>query len=373
MSQESPNKPAEREFNPKLKSFLFSLPILIALIVISVQLRPDQSTDAERLVKVNVQALGTSVWVFVYSKDSEKAHAAIHEAEQRIRGIHSDWSPTPLVDGTVGELAKVNQALLQGQSAPLPARMARVFVDARELTAASQGYFDPGMGRLVTLWGLAREPLAEELPDFAAVRALVGKDSIRNSQINDGVISANQPMSFDFGAYVKGTAVELAIDALRRAGIKRAMVNAGGDLKVMGHGLGDEQGWPLAIADPNNLGQRFAGFVALPDEAVFTSGNYLRAIEKDGKRYHHLLNPKTGFPAEGLSSVTVIHEDAAFADGAATALFVAGDQWQAVATQLGLDRFVVIDAQRNLYVSKAMETRLKLKPDVSVTSTVIVP
>ena len=133
--------------------------------------------------------------------------------------------------------------------------------------------------------------------------------------------STNPTVQLDFGAFGKGYGIDLAIEKLRKMGIENAIVNAGGDLRAIGSRSGTP--WRIAIRRPSGAG--VLGVIKTDsDESIFTSGDYERNFVWQGVRYHHIIDPRTGYPAKGVSSVTVIHTDATTADAAATALFVAG-------------------------------------------------
>jgi len=145
---------------------------------------------------------------------------------------------------------------------------------------------------------------------------------------------------------------------LQSQGIANAVINAGGDLRVIGqHG---ERPWRIGIRHPRRDGV-IAWIDAKTDESIFTSGDYERFYIHDDKRYHHILDPRTGYPAAGATSVTVIHVDAGLADAAATALFVAGpDRWHEIAHAMGVKYVMLIDAEGRIHMNPAMQKRVHL-------------
>jgi thiamine biosynthesis lipoprotein len=166
-------------------------------------------------------------------------------------------------------------------------------------------------------------------------------------------------VQLDFGAVGKGYGVDLAIDRLKSMGISNAIVNAGGDLRAIGSRAGNP--WRIAIRDPDG-GGIFALLSVTGDESVFTSGNYERNFTWEGKLYSHIIDPRTGYPAQGTASVTVIHSNATTADAAATALFVAGPKnWHRIAKQMGIKYVLLIDEQGVAYMNPAMRDRIKLQ------------
>ncbi|MDH5485597.1 MAG: FAD:protein FMN transferase, partial [Gammaproteobacteria bacterium] len=145
------------------------------------------------------------------------------------------------------------------------------------------------------------------------------------------------------------------------------IVNAGGDIKAIGrHG---DRPWHIGIRhprpEPRQNGDVLAAININDNECIFTSGDYERFYDYQGKRYHHILDPRTGWPADQTMSVTVIHSDASLADAAATALFVAGPKdWQTIARKMHLRDVMLVDKQGQIYVTPEMAERLEwISPD----------
>lgn len=174
----------------------------------------------------------------------------------------------------------------------------------------------------------------------------------------------NPALQLDFGAFGKGYGIDLAVEHLKKMGIENAIVNAGGDMRAIGlRETGDP--WKIAIRHPD--GQGIIGSLEISgDESVFTSGNYERNFTWEGKRYHHIIDPRTGYPSAGSASVTVVHNDSTRADAAATALFVAGPKdWHRIARKMGI-RFVLLIAENGeMHMNPAMQSRLKLADEAN--------
>ena len=161
------------------------------------------------------------------------------------------------------------------------------------------------------------------------------------------------------GAFAKGYAIDLAIAYLRSWGIENTGINAGGDLRVIGqHG---DRPWRIGIRHPREDGV-ISWLDAEANESIFTSGDYERFYIHAGKRYHHILDPRTGYPAKGTASVTVIHDNAGIADAAATALFIAGpDRWWDIARSMGIHYVMLIDTRGNIHMNPAMAERINFQ------------
>lgn len=187
---------------------------------------------------------------------------------------------------------------------------------------------------------------------------------------DDQLSSDNPDVLIDVGGYAKGYAVDQAIDQLRHMGINNAIVNAGGDLRAIGSK--GKKSWRIGIRHPRQPGV-IASLETHGDESVFTSGDYERYFEYQGQRYHHIIDPRIGRPAQNTSSVTIIHRDAISADAAATAVFIAGpEQWRETARAMGIDEVMLIDQQGVIYMTEAMTRRVHFETDTPA-KTIIVP
>lgn len=302
---------------------------------------------------------GTIVEVTAYTRDENVARRGIEVVRKDFERLHKAWRPQG-----EGELAVLNRALAKGEPAPVSDELAMLIRRSADISRRTGGFFDPGVGGLVALWGFgADEPPAGPPPEAAAIDAIVARHpSIAEVVVENGSArSPNTAVQLDFGAIAKGYAVDLAIAWLRELGIENAIVNAGGNLRAIGrHG---DRPWRIGIRDPRGPGV-LASIEVEGDESIVTSGDYERFYEWGGRRYHHIIDPRTGRPAEGLTSTTVIHPEAALADAATTALFVAGPAgWKAVARDLGLSLVMVVDGAGTIHLTPEMEKRLHFEQD----------
>ena len=322
------------------------LPLL--LLLLAACSRPAAERHDTQLV------FGTLVDVTLYDTDAATAQRAFTQLREDFKLMHfmwHPWKPGPL--GRTNELLAL-QAPFSANPSILP-----LIEKSLPLTQASDHLFNPAIGKLLDLWGFhSDEPPKGPPPDPQAIAALVAADpKLEDIEIRGVVMRGTNPaVKLDFGAMAKGLAIDRGIEALQALGVRNAVINAGGDLKVIGrHG---DRPWRVGIRDP-----RGEGVLAVLDvhdgEAVFTSGDYERYFVWEGKRYHHILDPRTGYPAQGTRSVTVIHPDAATADAAATALFVAGpDLWPKIARQMGLRDVLLVDAKGVFHMTPTMQARL---------------
>lgn len=304
-------------------------------------------------------AFGTLVELTVAQADEAAARRARDLAVTRLEQWHRDWhawKPGPLED--------LNRELAAGREVPIPASLSGLIPRARALSEASGGRFDPAIGRLIGLWGFhSDESPAGPPPAEAEIRELVrASPSVSDLVLTNGrVRSTNPAVQLDFGAFAKGVAVSRLSNAIRELGVENFLLNAGGDLMAWGRPEG--RPWRIGVRAPRGTGV-LAAIEARDGEAVFTSGDYERYYFWEGTRYHHIVDPRTGYPARGARSVTVIHGDAALADAAATALFVAGpDDWPSVAARMGVELVMLVDDQGAIHMSPAMRDRVRLQAE----------
>lgn len=183
------------------------------------------------------------------------------------------------------------------------------------------GAFDITVGLLENIWGFRTDK--PHLPEKEEIIDALSKIGYKDISLTDSTVSfKKEGMVIDFGGISKGYAVDRAVEILKKEGIKAGIVDAGGDLKVFGKKPNGGK-WLIGIRDPERKGAIIKR-VSIDEGAVATSGNYERYFIKNGKRYHHILDPKTGYPANRCVSVTVVTKDAILADALATGLFVLG-------------------------------------------------
>ena len=284
----------------------------------------------------------------------------------RLHRTYHAWQPS--------ELTQLNEALASGQRIHVSAEMADLLQEAQAYARASDALFDPGIGRLIELWGFHADSYAAQLPAPAAIKAwLQAHPSIRQLRVeqdrgeqNKGgawVSSPNRQVALDFGGSLKGKALDRAAAILKAAGGHNALINIGGNVMALGTRYGNA--WRVAIQAP-----RYAGPLAILElhdgEATGTSGDYQRYFEVDGQRYPHLLDPRTGYPAPGTQAVTIVVDgpDAGVRSDVLTKpVFIAGAAgWQAMAQRLGLAQVLRVDSQNQVSVTAPLAERLKFMP-----------
>lgn len=307
------------------------------------------------LFKKQYFIFGTIVDVLVWTNDEQLVNNALDEVETELNGMHSQWHAWK-----AGRLHEINKALRAGQSFEMTDEEKDFILETKLLSQQSLGNFNPAIGELIHLWGFHTDdypitsppPSDDEINDF-----LAHMPSLDDIEIIDNRISSKNPrMWLDYGGIAKGYAIDKAIKILKRHGIKNAIVNAGGDLRSIGT-KGDKN-WKVAIRKPNSK-EVVAVINVQGDESIFTSGNYERYHEFNGKRYAHIIDPKTGYGVEEIVSATVITDNGTKADAAATSLIVAGSQNAAqVALSMGLNQVLLIDESGKCLATAKIMQRL---------------
>jgi thiamine biosynthesis lipoprotein len=301
-------------------------------------------------------AMGTLVEVTVFDHPAETATEAALEIESLFLELEHRWDPWD-----DGELGALNAAVSAGEDSTPGPDLARLVGRASELARKSDGMFDPTVGELVRLWGFDdADRIPERPPPAAEIRRALDSQAPLPTlwDAADGTLRGHEGVTIDLGGFAKGVAVDRAIALLHERGVDNAIVNAGGDLRAIGR-RGDRP-WKIGVRAPRG-GGILAAIEISGDESVFTSGDYERFFDFQGRRFHHILDPRTGYPTLGLVSVTVVHDDAATADAACTALMVAGpERWPAVAKALGIRHVMVVDADGRVHIGRGTEARVTI-------------
>jgi len=301
---------------------------------------------------------GTIAQITVMDADTTRAQAAVGrvfvEFDRMHRELHA-WQP--------GELVALNEAISHGgTNIRTTPEIVRLIRESQRLEAQSGGLFNPAIGQLVRLWSFHRDKPGGPLPDpkdiarIVAARPRMSDLSVRG----DVVTSVNRAVQLDFGGYAKGYALDRAADLLRASGVTNALINVGGNALALGrHG---ERAWRVGLDSPR--GTALLATLDLYDgEAVGTSGDYRRYYEIGGRRYAHIIDPRTGYPVAGVESVTVLVPRGAGAgalsDAASKPIFIAGPSgWREAAARMGISWAMLIDMEGEIHLTRGLQARL---------------
>ncbi len=301
-------------------------------------------------------AFGTLVTIDFFDVSPDSNAAAIAVIASRIKDIDKNWYPW-----REGELQRINAAIAGRQSIEVSPLLAQLLRRSEILERKSGGRFNPAIGRLTELWGFHDVAKLRTSPpdDFAVQKWLSLSVSSSSLEWHGNLLrSKSSRVMLDLGGIAKGSILEQFVGVLRDAGVENAIVDLGGDLTVMGEIKGRSA--RIGIRSPRSDAV-LGWFDVLDGETVMTSGDYERFFEHDGKRYQHVLDPRSGYPVQQTTSASVVHTDAVLADAAATALLVAGAaEFDEICELLGLEEALIVTASGDLRLTPAMEKRLNL-------------
>lgn len=277
-------------------------------------------------------AMDTYCNITVYGGSSVDAETAVKEAENLLensggenKSLFAENKKTFAVDNEISEALTLS-------------------LDISEKT---DGLFDITIAPLTKLWNVSErtEPPSEKEIDKAVSLVDYRKLFVSGSEIS----FSEYEMGIDIGAIGKGIAAKKATEALAEKGLNEAVINLGGNVTVIGNKNGE--GYKIGIKDP--LLQGILGYVTVSDTSVVTSGSYERNFTYDGKTYHHIIDPSSGYPSEsGLLSATVICKNPVAADALSTAFFIVGEKGAASlfvrCQQYGLDGVILVTEEKNI-------------------------
>ncbi len=315
------------------------------------------------IVEQTQMVMGTFFTVALYGKvQPDSAERAIAAAFDTIRAVEM-WASASSPRSEVRVLNLRAGRDTVDVSAPLD----RLLHLAQKVAQASDGAFDVTVGPLTSLWGFEDSPTAP--PDSAAIRAALRLVDYRDMWLGRRRAFLRKPgMQLDLGAIAKGWAVDRAFALLRQRGYGDVMVDGGGDLRVASTSLtaGKRRVWIRHPRRPGNYIGRFP----YDSGAVATSGDYERYFLYEGVRFHHILDPRSGWPARACASVTVVGPNTTLCDAWATAIFVLGPRrGLEIADQIpGLEAMVVSEANGRLYwdATEALAARLEILDPAAV-------
>ncbi len=307
----------------------------------------DESAQRDVLRVRNLAVMGTDLLLEACGPDPEALDRALDAAEKEIRRVEdlmTDWRPSPLT--ALNDKAGAGPVPVVAELLDLIERGLAV----GELTAGAFDITYAGAGRL---WNFKADPPV--LPTPEAVKAALKNVGYARVTVDRaaGTIDLPAGMRIGLGGIAKGYGVDRAMAVLLEHGIKHALVSAGGDMKILGRKLGEP--WRIAVKHPRDEDRALA-VLPVTNTCVMTSGDYERFFEVDGRRYHHILDPRTGYPATGCTSGTIMAQDAAFADAMATALCVLGpSEGMALINRLPRVEGIAVGMDGSVHMSEGLQ------------------
>lgn len=284
---------------------------------------------------------------------------AITAAFQEIARVERLTSPVPVLRGKEGE-GELVQLDRTAHARPVEAskELFALLEEALKFRELTSGRFDISIGKLVDLWDFGEEgEVPQQLPPAGEIAGLLNNREVVLDKVKR-TVELGPNAELDLGGIAKGYAVDRAIQVLKDHGVKEALVNAGGDIRILGSRPGrffSHRPFRIAIQHPRDE-TKILGIVKFSGErAIATSGDYERYFIKDKIRYHHILNPATGRSARGCISATIIAPTALEADALATGVFVLGPkQGMELIERLPEVEGIIVDPQGKIYKSSGL-------------------
>jgi len=301
--------------------------------------------------------MGTIISQKVYGKNAKKAS---DEVADKIKWIESMMT----INAPGGDINKLNDSA-GGEPVKLDEETIYVLDKAKNFAELSGGAFDVTIGPLVKTWGIFTDH--PRIPDQSEINSLLGLVDYNSLNIDKANLTAklDKPGQIvDLGGIAKGYAGDVAMSIYKSNGIKSAFVNLGGNVVVLGS-KPDGTPWKIGIQNPRAENGKYIGIVKVTDKAIVSSGDYERYFEKDNKRYHHIIDPKTGYPSDsGLIGTSIIADLSIDADALSTAIFVLGlDRGMKLVESLkGVDA-VFITSDKKVYVTEGLKNNFTFEDE----------
>jgi FAD:protein FMN transferase len=301
---------------------VFCIPAVILLLLFSGCSRKTDTGTAPASASFEFRTMGTTMHITLYSPGMDKAILKKHADEafaevKRVENLMSLWNKD-------SEICRLNSSKT-GEWTTLDKATFEIIEKAIRISKITEGAFDITVNPLVNLWGFGSKSKDEHKipPDDKISDALekVGYKKINLDGEKSAVSFAQDGVTIDLGGIAQGYGSDVAINALKKSGVSQAMVELGGEVRVLGRNK-DGKKWRVGIRHPLKEDE-LLGVLELEDESVSTSGDYQSYFVVDGIRYSHIIDPKTGKPTtSGIASVTIVGKECADADALATGFMV---------------------------------------------------
>jgi thiamine biosynthesis lipoprotein len=328
----------------------------LALLLLSAMLLLSCSPK-EPLYNTQTYVFGTLVDISIYGETDQRAQtvstAIINDFNTLHQRLHA-WKPS--------EISTINTAFAKGENIAVSPDINKMLVDMAKLSTMSNNIFNPTIGKLINTWGFQNDVFKPQTIDDDNIKQLVSKNpTMSDIKITDGQVhSINPAVQLDLGGYAKGYALDKGLTYLRTQNIQHALINIGGNIIALGqHG---DKPWRVGIQHPRQP-NAIATIALASGWAIGTSGDYQRFFDLDGQRYCHIIDPRTGYPAQHMQSVTVLVPPSdvagALSDVASKPIFLAKPNMRANAAQsMGIKHFLIIESEQQIAASAPMLKQL---------------
>ena len=337
------------DFSPKLTS------VIAACLVFAACTGP--ASGGAHLVDRTRSSMGTELRLTAWTNDEPgvvAAFEAIFREFDRLEGLLSNWQED-------SDVQRLNSAAGQ-HPVRVGTELRDVLETARQVSDWTNGKFDVTFGVMSGLWKFDYQNQDGTIPDHREVvrrRSLINYRDLELDERNGTAFLRRHGMVVNLGGIGKGYAVDRARAILHDRGFRDFLIQFGGDMYAGGR-EGDRP-WKLGIQDPRGPANRIFATVDVSDSTFSTSGDYARSFIKDGRRYHHILDPATGEPSQDCRSVTIMTASATIADGLSTGVFVLGpEHGMALIEQLPDVEGIIVSAKNAVLVSSGLQGRMTL-------------
>lgn len=327
----------------KLKNTLRALITVILVISILTSLSACEGEDQK--YESELYAMNTLVDLTFYGSDETAAVSAELNRLEALFSVTRENSDIGRLNSSQGKAIAVNKETIE------------VLNIAKGIYNETDNTFDPTIYPVVRLWGFTTDDF--KVPTEEEIEAALKLVDFSKVEISADTVTLPQGAMLDLGAIAKGYAGKMCRDVLKENGVESAVLSIGGNVQTVGENPKDDY-WKIALRNPD--GGQYLCNILVGETAVVTSGGYERYFEIDGKRYHHIIDPSTGRPANSeFKSVTVVAEDGAVADALSTAFYVGGlelvKNYLAEHPEIGVIIYTVDD---NLLISDNMSGYVEL-------------
>ena len=302
-----------------------------------------------RVFEKNTVLMGTDIEIIISHGSEEKVNAAFDAAIGEFKRIENEMSEW--IEGT--PVSNINQKAGK-EAVVVPEELFKVIAAAQKVSELSNGAFDISWAGMRGLWKFSKG--GEKVPSPEEIRQrlpLVNYKNIELDETKKTVFLKKAGMAIGLGGIAKGYSVDMAMQKMVNLGIKNAVVKAGGDMRI--HGTKDGESWDIGIKHPRDK-KKLLGKLNLSNISISTSGDYERYFIKDGILYHHIMDPKTGYPSKGCQSVTILAPDTMTSDVLSTAVFVLEPEegMKLIKSLPGIEG-IIVDSNGNVHYSPGIE------------------
>jgi thiamine biosynthesis lipoprotein len=340
-----------------MKKRLLTILLTVFLVVYFTGCSTKNAEDSKDPVSKTEMFMGTVIKVTLYDHQSDEVMDKVFDKLKEIDDIVS-------INKKGTEIDEVNK-----NAGIKPAKMSDTSFDiissGLKYSKLSNGDYDITVGPLVKLWSIglpeAKVPTQDEIDN---AKKLIDYDKVQINEDTKEVYLEEKGMMLDLGSIAKGYAADEAVRVLKEAGVKRAIVDLGGNIFAMGS-KSEDKGWTIGIQDPVELRGNALGSLEVKNKTVVTTGIYERFIEKDGVKYHHILNPETGYPYDtNISGISIIADKSIDADALSTLIFTKGleDGLKMVDDMKNVEA-VFVTNDKQVYITSGLKGNFKLLKD----------